>query len=370
MRLADLRRYAVARTLFPPTDLAAAIDRLGFVQADPIRAPARAQDLVLRHRVVGFRAGDLDRAYPTLDVEEDVFVNYGFLPRRHYALMHPRAGVKPWSAARRKRAQAVLEFVRAQGEVHPRDVEARFAHGAVVNAWGGISSATTHLLDAMHYRGWLRVARRERGIRRYAVPVALDPAPGSPQARLDALIDVTVRAYAPLPASSLGPVLRRLRFGAPQLRRGLDAALVRARKRLAHGRVDGVEWYWPADERPDVIADALDDEVRLLAPFDPIVWDRVRFERLWGWAYRFEAYTPLARRKLGYYALPLLFGDAVVGWANVGVDGRALTAQFGYVSGRAPRSPDFRTQLEREVERMRTFVGVREGGGTQPDASF
>lgn len=370
MRLADLRRYAVARTLFPPTDLAAAIDRLGFVQADPIRAPARAQDLVLRHRVVGFRAGDLDRAYPTLDVEEDVFVNYGFLPRRHYALMHPRAGVKPWSAARRKRAQAVLEFVRAQGEVHPRDVEARFAHGAVVNAWGGISSATTHLLDAMHYRGWLRVARRERGIRRYAVPVALDPAPGSPQARLDALIDVAVRAYAPLPASSLGPVLRRLRFGAPQLRRGLDAALVRARKRLAHGRVDGVEWYWPADERPDVIADALDDEVRLLAPFDPIVWDRVRFERLWGWAYRFEAYTPLARRKLGYYALPLLFGDAVVGWANVGVDGRALTAQFGYVSGRAPRSPDFRTQLEREVERMRTFVGVREGGGTQRDASF
>ncbi|MGE5171111.1 MAG: DNA glycosylase AlkZ-like family protein, partial [Rudaea sp.] len=316
MRLTDLRRYAVARTLFVPKDLAAAIDRLGFVQADPIHAPARAQDLVLRHRVIGYRAGDLDRAYPGLGVEEDVFVNYGFLPRRHYALMHPRSVGHAWTAARRKRAQAVLAFVRAQGEVHPREVEARFAHGAVVNAWGGISSATTHLLDAMHYRGWLRVARRERGIRRYAVPVFGDPPPdASAQARLDALVDVAVRAYAPLPAGSLGPLLRRLRYGAPQLRRGLDAALVRARKRLAHERVDGVEWYWPADERPERIGDALDDEVRLLAPFDPIVWDRARFERLWGWAYRFEAYTPVARRKLGYYALPLVAGDAVIGWA-------------------------------------------------------
>jgi hypothetical protein len=54
---------AVARTLFRPTTLSRAIDKLGFVQADPIRAPARAQDLILRHRVAGYRAGDLERRY-------------------------------------------------------------------------------------------------------------------------------------------------------------------------------------------------------------------------------------------------------------------------------------------------------------------
>ena len=59
--LDQLRRYAVARSLFPPTTLARAIARLGFVQADPIRAPARAQDLTLRHRVKDYRAGDLVR---------------------------------------------------------------------------------------------------------------------------------------------------------------------------------------------------------------------------------------------------------------------------------------------------------------------
>ena len=78
--LDDLRRYAVARSLFTPTTLARAIGKLGFVQADPIRAPARAQDLTLRHRVKDYRAGDLEHRYARLPVEEDFFVNYGFLP--------------------------------------------------------------------------------------------------------------------------------------------------------------------------------------------------------------------------------------------------------------------------------------------------
>src|SRR5690349_4205800 len=72
--LDDLRRFAVARSLFKPTTLRRALDRMGFVQADPIRAPARAQDLTLRHRVKDYRAGDLERLYPTLDVEEDFFL--------------------------------------------------------------------------------------------------------------------------------------------------------------------------------------------------------------------------------------------------------------------------------------------------------
>ncbi len=90
--LNHLRRYAIARSLFKPTTLRRAIDKLGFVQADPIRSPARAQDLTLRHRVAGYRAGDLDRRYPKLPLEEDFFVNYGYLPRANHQLMHPRTG--------------------------------------------------------------------------------------------------------------------------------------------------------------------------------------------------------------------------------------------------------------------------------------
>src|SRR5262249_15394219 len=70
LSLDDLRHYAVARTLFKPTTLARAIEQLAFVQADPIRAPARAQDLVLRHRVRNYHAGDLERRYARLGIEE------------------------------------------------------------------------------------------------------------------------------------------------------------------------------------------------------------------------------------------------------------------------------------------------------------
>ena len=61
----------------------------------------------------------------------------------------------------------LMAFVREHGPVHPRAVDPHFSHGRVTNYWGGSSNATTHLLDAMHYRGLLRVARREDGIRIY-----------------------------------------------------------------------------------------------------------------------------------------------------------------------------------------------------------
>lgn len=170
--LDDLRRFAVTHTLFRPTTLRRAVERLGFVQADPIRAPARAQDLTLRHRVLGYRAGDLERRYAELGVEEDFFVNYGFVTRPLQALMHPRPdvlvpaqGVRPSSPRRRRQAGLLLEFVRERGTVHPRQADAHFEQGTVTNAWGGSSNATTNLLDVMHYRGLLRVARREAGVR-------------------------------------------------------------------------------------------------------------------------------------------------------------------------------------------------------------
>ncbi len=74
--------------------------------------------------------------------------------------------------------------------------------------------------------------------------------------------------------------------------------------------------------------------MRLLAPFDPVVWDRRRFEIFWAWAYRFEAYTPVAKRVRGHYALPLLWRDQVIGWGTVAVRGDKLPVDLGYVSVR------------------------------------
>jgi len=357
--LATLRRHALARSLFAPTALPLALQRLGFVQADPLRAPARAQDLTLRHRVDGYVAGDLERRYPELGIEEDFFVNYGFVGAHHHALMHPRRVRVRWGKARQAKADAVLAFVRERGVVHPREVDAQFDHGRIVNWFGGSSNATTELLDAMHYRGLLRVARRDAGTRVYAArppwPAPADKA--EVRARMDALVDLVVAAYAPLPAATLSQLVHRLRLAAPQFAADRPRALAHAKKRLGHARVDGVDWYWPRDEDPAAAPALPDNRVWLLAPFDPVVWDRLRFERFWGWPYRFEAYTPAPKRKLGHYALPLLWRERVVGWANVAVESGAMRVEVGFVGPRLAERAFVRA-MDDELHRLHRFLGL------------
>lgn len=216
----------------------------------------------------------------------------------------------------------------------------------------------------MHYRGLLRVARREAGIRLYAVHDAHErPPPGSAAAAaaLDRLVDVAVALYAPLPATTLGQLVSWLAgAAAPQWRSQRSAALARARTRLPSAEIDGVRWTWPAGEDPASRRHVVADAVRLLAPFDPVVWDRRRFEAFWGWAYRFEAYTPAATRQRGYYAMPLLWRDQAIGWANLAWQDGVLTPSLGYVAGRAPRDAGFAPALDQALDRMAEFLAPRD----------
>jgi hypothetical protein len=127
--------------------------------------------------------------------------------------------------ARWKQAHAVLEFVRERGVVHPREVDAHFAHGKTRNWFGGNSNASTQLLDGMHYRGLLRIAGRDR---RCAPLRGIAPTRGRPtdpqQARWTRWWTCCWHKYAPLPERSLGdadqpPALRRAAVGPPAPRR-------------------------------------------------------------------------------------------------------------------------------------------------------
>src|ERR1700756_1194090 len=180
----QLRRLLVSQSLFPPTSLKRALHRMQFLQADPMRAPARAQDLILAHRVKDYRAGELERRYPRLAVEEAFFVNYGFLPRATLALLHPRGAPRAWGAWNAKmqaRAQEVLAFVRQHGPTYPKDVQAHFDHGRI-KRWGANLSVSGHLLEGLHYRGLLRVVRRESGTRVYQT-IEHPPCDDSPEVR-------------------------------------------------------------------------------------------------------------------------------------------------------------------------------------------
>ena len=294
-------------SVFPPTTLAGAIDRLGFVQADPIRSPARAQDLILRHRVHGYRAGDLERQYASLDVEEDYLYAYGFLSKPVWQLLHPRK-TPPLRAFEKK----VLETVARLGEVHPRALEAHLGQAPRHQRLGRIFEGD----DACARVAALAriAAHRAPRERHQDVPSGgsrLQPYRCRAE-RLRALVMVYARIFAPSPRKALQSVIARHRELGNT--RQMLTEMIRSGE-LRKDIVDGVSYVWPA---ADWASDEVPRQVRFLAPFDPVVWDRARFEHLWGWSYRFEAYTPVKKRVRGYYAMPMLWGDQFVGWANVG----------------------------------------------------
>ena len=356
-----LRRYAVSRSLFAHRPLVDAVRKLGYLQADPIRAPARAQDLILRHRATDYRADDLEKNYAALPLIEDSIYNYGFFHRDESALLHPRAVSPRWRDFMAEHAslrREVLRYLKEHKQAHPRDLEQALGSGRRVNGWGGSSSATTLLLEGLHREGKVQVCRRESGIRVYA-PASKRERTLTPGARADGLIRLVINLYAPMPLRSLmrfARVMSAARPGVDCVGR-LDLMIKRGQQRAE--KIDHVTYVWPAAESMPEIAD---DTVRLLTPFDPVVWDRTRFEHLWGWPYRFEAYTPLAKRKLGYYALPLLWREQVIGWGNAASSEKGrLEVKIGYATKKPSRAEAtiFKRELDAEIERLREFLVTR-----------
>jgi uncharacterized protein len=214
----------------------------------------------------------------------------------------------------------------------------------VGNYWGGTSNAATRALEGLHHQGLLRVERREKGIKVYEVAQHTHNSL-QPEARAKGILDLVLQNYAPLPLPSLLQLCSFTRYGAPDLYKQVHALA----QKLETVVLEGTKWVLPQQ----VPAHEPRDGLTLLAPFDPIVWDRRRFELLHGWEYRFEAYTKPEKRVRGYYALPLLYGVDVIGWANVSHK-NGFAAEVGYI--KKPRSQHFGKALKTELERMEWFL--------------
>ena len=123
---------------------------------------------------------------------------------------------------------------------------------------------------------------------------------------------------------------------------------------LESGEVEGERYLWPPAwphaEPPRT--------VRFLAPFDPLVWDRRRFAIAVGLGIPIRSLYTAAERQLGYYALPLLWGEHVIGWANASVVDGTVQVASGFV-GAAPKGYDFRGALDSEIARLTTFLRPR-----------
>ena len=355
MTLAELRCYALSAAFPAPTSLGEAIAQLQFIQADPIRSPARAQDLILRQRVSGYRAGDLEAHYPTLDVEEDFLYCYGFAARGLWQLLHPKPSQRLTALQKR-----VLQLVETLGEVHPSHLEAHLGAKRTINAWGGYSKASTQALDSLHHYGHLRIARRDKGIRIYAParPHLWSDEWRNPE-RHQRLAAAIINLFAPVPEKSLSQLLRLVQNYARVPLQNLKTALnhLLRSKQLVRCESEGLSYLIPT-RLLDNTQPPTPPRVRILAPFDPLVWDRLRFEHLWGWKYRFEAYTPPPKRTMGYYAMPLLWNDSCIGWVNASASDGKLIVNPGFVTGAPPQTKSFTTKWNAESTALAQSLGL------------
>ena len=347
--LRDLKHHAIASSLFPATTLKGAVSKLGFVQADPIRAPARAQDLILRQHVTDYRADDIDRKYRALKLEEDILYAYGFMPAETWRLLPVRraAGVI------RCRAESARYGIPQQAPA-PQRPGSQPGERARDQRLG-------RLLEINHARSRRAALPRpdtDCGANQgdQALPASGSPAgstrPGRAAAAARAADCRHPRTGAARQSDGGCPAsaLHRTGFAGKKEHRCRAAQVRRVGERGGgwSSVISGRPVAWYARRRRTAFA--------FLAPFDPLVWDRRRFELFWGWPYRFEAYTPPAKRKLGYYALPLLWRAEVIGWVNAAKRGTDLSIEAGYVNGKPPAEKAFHRAFEAESQSLRYFL--------------
>jgi uncharacterized protein len=281
----EARRIAVRAQLLDgsASGVLDTVRRLGFLQLDPIATVATPQHLVLWSRIGSFDTGELERL---LWVERKLFEWNAFIwPRDSLPLIQAlmrhsrRANTHSWDRRRREflRQNAgfrryVLRELERRGPLLSRELEDRAAQRRGEHRWFG-RRQVAQMLEALHRRGEVAVAGRQAGQR---------------------LWDLAERWY---------PQTEMVRA------RDAERALTEQRFRSLGVRLAKGEWH----AHPEVSDEPVPDRVTVLSPFDRLVHDRDRTEALFGFRYRLEMYVPQAKREYGYYVLPILSGDRLVG---------------------------------------------------------
>jgi uncharacterized protein YcaQ len=346
--------------------LAKVLSRLGLLQIDSVSAVVRAHYMPLFSRLGAYPMALLDeaaapgrrRALFEYWAHEASFLPFEAWPllrwRMERAVRHEEiySGLARWAQANRPLIDAIHRRIVEEGPIGASDIDGARGKGG----WWGWSEEK-HAFEWLFWAGRVTTASRRGFERLYDLPERVIPPDifarpdMAPEAAHRELLRISARALGIATAGDLRDYFRL----SPADMKGRLEELVEEGT-LLPVTVDG--WRGPAYLHRDARMPRRIEARALLAPFDPLVFERTRTERIFGFRYRIEIYTPAEKRQYGYYVLPFLLGERIVARVDLKADRPAgvLRAQAAFAEACAPA--DTAGQLFEELRLMQGWLGL------------
>lgn len=363
-----LAAQGLSQTPTGPLDVMAIIKRLGFVQLDTIQVIARAHHHIIWSRNQHYREPMLDKV---MAGDRAIFEHY-----THDASVLPMAFYPMWQRQFRRKKQQLdrSKYYSTMPDVAGRDaIKARIADEGPLSTHAFDSKAATKgmwvrpphklALDYMWYTGELATAHRQGFTKFYDLSTRVIPQDLYTQEHSDAT-QLNWLCHGALDRMGFGTLGEIQKFWEAADRREVNAwadnaPLVPVDLQAADGTWS--QGFAPADIEPRLAALAAPTtRLRILNPFDPVIRDRTRLYRLFGFDYRIEIFVPATKRKWGYYVYPLLEGDRFVGRIEAKADraGGVLNVTNIWAEAGVKWSPKRMEKLHAELARLARLAGV------------
>ena len=361
LSLEDARRIAVHAQLLDrprPTDLVATVERLTFLQIDPTAAIAPSADLVLWSRLgKGYDPAHLTRA---LEHDRSLVETVAYVRSPHDvpAVIAEARDTDPypfmaqWLADNDSFRRDILARLEAEGPLLSRDIPDTSVVPWPSSGWTN-NRNLTKMLEALTLRGQVAIAGR-KGRQRY--------------------FDLPERVYPrDLPTLTLEEAVRHRnerRLTALGIARATGTVMPGEHSYAADAgepaEVEGVPGAWRVHPAYLDVPARFEGRTALLSPFDRLIHDRVRAEQLFGFEYILEMYKPKEKRRWGYFALPILHHDRLVGKLDAQADRKTGTLVVNAVHEDVPFTARVRRDVHREIADLAAWLGLTVTGPAVP----
>jgi uncharacterized protein YcaQ len=357
----DARRVAVRAQLLTsqrPPDLLSVVRRLTMLQLDPVSAVAPSADLVAWSRLgAAYHPDDLKEAVASQRVIE---LRAFLRPAEDFALYRADMATWPgpgelrdwqvfnreWVAANDKCRREILARLAAGGPLQSRELPDLCAKPWESTGWTN-NKNVTRLLEFMVSRGEVAVAGRKG------------------RERLWDLAERVYPGHPVLPPAEAARERDRRRLAALGIARTsgpgtmMEPAIV-TEAAGEQAEIEGVKGRWRVDPSylDENAGPAFEGRAALLSPFDRLVHDRGRALDIFGYEYQLEMYKPVAKRRWGYYALPILYGDRLVGKLDATADRKAGVLRVNAIHQDVPFTKEMSAAIDAEIASLAAWLGL------------